>query len=165
VTPSTRGRFYPPLLQTAQSGATKLHVALFRRTSGRVGGRIVGNPVLLLNTVGRKSGKKRTTPLLYLPDGEEMVIVASNGGAARHPAWWLNLREMDEATVEVDGSEVRVRAEEVGGAEKGRLWARLVEAYPGYASYQKKTEREIPVVRLRPIEGPQFTTTERKERA
>jgi deazaflavin-dependent oxidoreductase (nitroreductase family) len=126
---------------------------------------MVGNPVLLLNTVGRKTGKGRTTPLLYLPDGDSTVIVASNGGAARHPAWWLNLREMDEATVEVDGREVRVRAEEVGGEEKRRLWTRLVEAYPGYASYQKKTEREIPVVRLRPVEGLEFTTSEREERA
>lgn len=146
-----RGRFYPPVVQAAQGLATKLHVALFRRTGGRVGGRLVGNPILLLNTTGRKSGKERTTPLLYLPDGEDMVIVASNGGAAKHPAWWLNLREMDEATVEIGRRQVRVRAEEVFGEEKERLWARLVEAYPGYAEYQRKTGREIPVARLRPV--------------
>jgi deazaflavin-dependent oxidoreductase (nitroreductase family) len=150
LTAGARGRFYPPVVQAAQRLATKLHVALFRRTEGRVGGRLVGNPILLLHTTGRRSGKPRTTPLLYLPDGENLVIVASNGGAAKHPAWWLNLRQMEEATVQVGERKVSVRAEEVSGEEKRRLWARLVEAYPGYASYQKKTEREIPVVVLRP---------------
>jgi deazaflavin-dependent oxidoreductase (nitroreductase family) len=145
-----RGRSYPPPVRAAKSWATKLHTALFGRTGGRVGGQLVGNPVLLLNTTGRKTGKGRTTPLLYLPDGEDMVIVASDGGAAKHPAWWLNLREMEEATVEVGDRRVRVRAEEVSGEEKRRLWARLVGAYPPYASYQEKTEREIPVVVLRP---------------
>lgn len=144
----SRGRFYPPLLQGVQRWATRLHVALFRRTNGGLGGRMVGSPVLLLNTVGRKSGRRRTTPLLYLRDGESMVIVASNGGAAEHPTWWLNLRAAGRAVVEVGPREEHVRAKEAKGEEKARLWGRLVEMYPPYESYQRRTDREIPVVVL-----------------
>jgi len=113
-----------------------------------------GAPVLLLNTTGRKSGKARTTPLLYLKEGEDYVIVASNGGASKHPAWYLNLRENPATTVEVEGRKERIRAEEASPGEKARLWPKLVEMYPPYASYQKKTDRGIPVVILHPLERP-----------
>ncbi len=108
---------------------------------------------LLLFTTGRKTGKKRTTPLLYLEDGENLVIVASNGGAPRHPAWWLNLEVDSEPQVRVEDRTLRVRAEEAKGEEKRRLWARLVEMYPAYEDYQRRTTREIPVVILRPQRG------------
>jgi F420H(2)-dependent quinone reductase len=136
------------LADKAQGLATRFHSSLYRKTEGRFGGQMFGAPVLLLNTVGRKSGKPRTTPLLYLADGDDYAIVASNGGAPKHPAWWLNLRERPEATVEVGGRKARVRAEEAGPEEKARLWPKLVEMYPSYADYQKKTKREIPVVVL-----------------
>lgn len=84
----TRGRPYNPAIATAQKWATKLHTAVFRATAGGVGGRIAGSPVLLLNTTGRKSCEWRTTPLLYLRDGDRYVLVASNGGTPKHPAWW-----------------------------------------------------------------------------
>jgi deazaflavin-dependent oxidoreductase (nitroreductase family) len=109
-----------------------------------------GSPVLLLETIGRKSGKKRTTPLLYLPDGRNTVIVASKGGAAKHPAWWLNLRANPETAVQVGPRTLEMRAEETTGEDRERLWRRLVAMYPGYADYQRRTDREIPVVRLRP---------------
>lgn len=146
----TRGRAYNPAIATVQKWATKLHTSVFRATAGRVGNRIAGGPVLLLNATGRKSGERRTTPLLYLRDGDRYVLVASNGGAPKHPAWWLNLRANPEATVEVDGRSVPVTAEEADPEEKARLWPMLVEMYPGYENYQKKTDREIPVVLLRP---------------
>lgn len=133
----------------AQRAATKLHSFVYRATNGRVGGRIVGGPVLLLTTTGRKSGRERTVPLLYLEDGEDMVIVGSNGGTATHPAWWLNLTTYPEATVEVGGRKVRVRAEEASSREKERLWPRLVKMYRGYEGYRRRTDREIPVVILR----------------
>ncbi len=146
-----RGRPYNRPIAAAQKSATKLHTALFRATDGRVGGRLLGSPVLLLVSTGRKTGRQRTTPLLYLPDGDRYVIVASNGGAAKHPVWWLNLEADPEATVEVGGRKVRVRAWEAEGEERARLWKGLVEMYPPYEGYQKKTDREIPVVLLEPI--------------
>ncbi len=124
---------------------------MYRVTNGKAGGRLAGGPVLLLTTTGRKSGRERTVPLLYLPDGENLVVVGSNGGTATHPAWWLNLRSNPEATVEVGGRKTRVRAEEAGPAEKERLWPSLVEMYGGYEGYRRRTDREIPVVILRPL--------------
>lgn len=148
-----RGRAYTPAIAAAQKWVTKLHVAAYRATEGKIGGRMMNSPVLLLLTTGRKSGKERTTPLLYLRDGVNYIMVASNGGTAGDPAWWLNLQRDPEAIVEVGGRTLRVRAEEVKGEEKRRLWTRLVEMYPLYESYQRRTDREIPVISLRPVEG------------
>ena len=146
------GRPYNAPIATAQKWATKLHTSLFRATDGKVGGRMLGSPVLLLVATGRKSGRRRTTPLLYLQDGGRYVIVASNGGAAKHPVWWLNLRANPDATVEVGGRKTRVRATEARGAEKARLWKELIRMYPSYENYQERTDREIPVVLLDPIQ-------------
>ena len=148
-----RGRAYTPAIAAAQKWVTKLHVAAYRATEGKIGGRLMSSPVLLLLTTGRKSGKERTTPLLFLRDGVNYIMVASNGGTAGDPAWWLNLQKDPEAIVEVGGRTLRVRAEEVKGEEKRRLWTRLVETYPLYESYQRRTDREIPVILLRPVEG------------
>jgi deazaflavin-dependent oxidoreductase (nitroreductase family) len=111
------------------------------------------SPILLLNTVGRKTGRKRTSPLLYVMDGEDFVIIASKGGAATHPAWYLNLRSNPEATVEIGDREVQVKAEVADPEDKARLWQKMVEMYPTYDDYQRKTEREIPLLVLRPVEG------------
>jgi deazaflavin-dependent oxidoreductase (nitroreductase family) len=132
-------------------GAKKLHSSIYRASDGRVWGKMFGGSVLLLNTTGRKSGQRRTTPLLYAMDGEDFVLMASNGGASYHPAWYLNLMANPEATVEIGDREVRVRAEEAPQEEKARLWQKMVEIYSGYDNYQRKTEREIPVVVLHPL--------------
>ena len=128
------------------------HAGVYRATGGKLFGRMGKSPILLLNTVGRKSGKKRTSPLLYAMDGEDFVIIASKGGASAHPAWYLNLMANPEATVEIEDREVRVRAEEADSEEKSRLWQKMVEKYPAYDAYQEKTEREIPLLVLRPVE-------------
>jgi deazaflavin-dependent oxidoreductase (nitroreductase family) len=128
----------------------KTHSSVYRRSDGRVWGTMFGGPVLLLNTTGRKSGQLRTNPLLYVKDGEDFVLIASNGGASSHPAWYLNLRANPEATVEVGERKVRVRAEEVEGEEKARLWQKMVEMYSSYDDYQEKTDREIPLLVLHP---------------
>ena len=128
------------------------HAGVYRATGGKLFGRMGKSPILLLNTVGRKSGKKRTSPLLYAMDGEDFVIIASKGGASAHPAWYLNLIANPEAMVEVGDREVRVRAEEADSEEKSRLWQKMVEMYPAYDAYQEKTEREIPLLVLRPVE-------------
>ena len=128
------------------------HAGVYRATGGKLFGRMGKSPILLLNTVGRKSGKKRTSPLLYVMDGEDFVIIASKGGASAHPAWYLNLMANPEATVEIEDREVRVRAEEAVSEDKTRLWQKMVEMYPAYDAYQEKTEREIPLLVLRPVE-------------
>jgi len=116
-----------------------------------LGGRLAGGPVLLLTTTGRKSGMERTTPLLYLYQDGALVVVASNGGTAAHPAWWLNLQANPVATVEIGSRMVRVRAEKASPEEKEWLWPKLVTMYGGYENYQRRTERDIPVIVLRPV--------------
>jgi F420H(2)-dependent quinone reductase len=129
----------------------RLHVPAYRLTRGRLGGRIGKAPVLLLHHVGRKSGRERVSPLLYLPDGEDLVVVASKGGSHKHPMWWLNLREMAETTVEVGGDRRRMSVREATPAERERLWPKVVEIWPDYASYQRRTERQIPLGILSPL--------------
>jgi deazaflavin-dependent oxidoreductase (nitroreductase family) len=136
------------LAMKLSSGA---HAGIYRATGGKLFGRMGKSPVLLLNTVGRKTGKRRATPLLYTPDGEDYVVIASQGGAPKHPAWYLNLKADPEATVEIGDREVRVRAEEVDLDEKARLWQKMVDMYPAYDDYQGRTEREIPLLILRPL--------------
>jgi deazaflavin-dependent oxidoreductase (nitroreductase family) len=128
------------------------HAGVYRATGGKLFGRMGKSPILLLNTVGRKTGRKRTSPLLYFMDGEDFVIIASKGGAATHPAWYLNLRANPEATVEIGDREVQVEAEVADPEDKARLWQKMVEMYPTYDDYQRKTEREIPLLVLRPVE-------------
>ena len=128
----------------------KIHRGLYRLSGGKIGGRLGGNAMLLLTTTGRKTGKSRTTPLLYLQDAENMVVVASNGGNARHPAWWFNIDAHASATVQVGKETKRVRAETANDEERGRLWPLLLEAYAGYQDYEDETERTIPLVILRP---------------
>jgi deazaflavin-dependent oxidoreductase (nitroreductase family) len=129
--------------------STKGHTAIFRLTGGRVGGRMVGGPILLLHHIGAKSGKDRISPLLYLADGERMVIVASKGGYTKHPGWFHNLKTNPDTTVEVPREgKVAVRAREASAAEREELWPRVVDLYGGYATYQRSTSREIPLVIL-----------------
>jgi deazaflavin-dependent oxidoreductase (nitroreductase family) len=127
---------------------TKLHVAAFRLTGGRLGGEIRGARVLLLHHRGRKSGQERVSPLLYLPDGERIVVIGSKGGSHTHPAWFLNLREMDETEVELPGERRHVSVRVAGDEERAELWPRVVEIWPDYANYQRRTDRQIPLVIL-----------------
>ena len=123
-------------------------VWLYRSSGGRVAGSMFGAPLLLLTTTGRRTGRPWTNPLMYQPDGDGYVIVASNGGSDRHPGWWLNLRRHPEATIQIRREVVPVTATRVSGAERDRLFALMVKAYKGYASYETKTTRKIPVIRL-----------------
>jgi deazaflavin-dependent oxidoreductase (nitroreductase family) len=137
-----------------------VHCVLYRISKGRIGGRLVNSPVLLLTTTGRRTGKQRTIPLLYLSDGPNVVLVASNGGAVKHPSWWVNLRATGEAWIQIKGARRRVKSEQASPAEKTRLWPQLTAMYPGYQRYQQITDRDIPVVILHPVdEGPQPART------
>ena len=128
---------------------TTAHVALYRATKGRLGGR-TGLPVLLLTTTGRKSGRRRTKPLGYVKEGDDFLLAASNGGNDFFPSWWLNLEANPVAEIQVRGQRLSVNARKASPEEKERLWPKFLEAYKGYANYEKKTSREIPVVILTP---------------
>lgn len=145
-----QARPYPPRVAFFQRLVTTFHTLVFRLSDGRIGGTVLGCPVLLLTTIGRRTGLPRTAPLLYLPDGQNVVIVASNGGAAKHPTWWLNLASRPRALVEIGASRTLMRAEEAGPAERARLWPLVVAIYPGYEQYQARTSRPIPVIVLAP---------------
>jgi deazaflavin-dependent oxidoreductase (nitroreductase family) len=132
---------------------SRLHVLLYKASGGRIGGRFKAAPVLLLTTTGRKTGKRRTTPLLYGEDAGRYVIVASVGGAPKHPAWYLNLSGNAEATIQCDGRKLAVHSETASPEERTRLWTLMTRLYPGYDAYQTKTSREIPVVVLTPSAG------------
>lgn len=126
----------------------KANLALYRATGGSVGGSHGGAPVLLLTTTGRRTGKERTTPLLYLTDDEALVVVASYGGAPKHPTWYLNLSANPEVRVQIRRNVERRRARTADAGERSRLWPKLLAMYGNYARYQQRTEREIPVVVL-----------------
>ncbi len=130
----------------------RLHRWAYRISAGRVGGRLLGVPVLLLTTTGRRTGRLHTTALTHLVEGRNVVVIASNGGAPNHPAWLLNLRARPEAEIQVGGQRRRVRAREANGAERERFWTRVVQAMPRYADYKARTSRRIPVVVLEPID-------------
>jgi deazaflavin-dependent oxidoreductase (nitroreductase family) len=108
--------------------------------------------VLLLDHVGRKTGRRRTTPLIYMEDGADLVIVAARAGADTTPTWWLNLKANPATTVLIGSQHRKVVARQATGEEKQRLWPRLVESYGDYAVYQKRTERDIPVIILGPAQ-------------
>lgn len=130
---------------------TVANVWLFRMTGGRLGARFPGGaPICLVTTRGRKSGVLRTVALLYLQDGERVVIVGSKGGMSHHPAWYLNLRADPRCEVEIGRTRVPMRARVAAPDERRALWPRLVAMYPDYADYQARTTREIPVVVCEP---------------
>ncbi len=128
-----------------------LHTKAYKASGGRIGHRVPGlPPMLLLEHTGAKSGTRRTIPLLYVEDGDDIVLVASKGGYPKHPAWFHNLRANPETTIQVGSGRRAVRARVATAAERERLWPVAVAAYSGYADYQRKAEREIPLVILEP---------------
>lgn len=126
------------------------HVFWYRLTGGRLGGRIGRAPVLLLTTIGRKTGKRRTTPLIYQRDGDAHVVVASNAGDDKPPIWWLNLQANPSAEIQVGPNTLAVRASKATLEEKQRYWPKLTAVYRTYDNYQKRTSREFDLVMLRP---------------
>ena len=129
---------------------TRLHAAIYRLTRGRVLGRVGGQPVLLLETAGRRTGQPRTTPVQYLAEGDTFVVVASNAGAARPPAWYLNLRANPHARVQVGGRTIDVRAQEAAAQERAELWQRLTAANRYLERAARKAGRDLPLMALIP---------------
>jgi deazaflavin-dependent oxidoreductase (nitroreductase family) len=127
------------------------HTALYRATGGRIGHRVPGAPpMLLLDHVGAKSGAKRTSPLVYVRDGNDLVLVASKGGYPKNPGWFYNLQANPDTEVQVGSEHRSVHARIVDPEERKRLWPMALKVYGGYADYQRRTEREIPLVILEP---------------
>jgi deazaflavin-dependent oxidoreductase (nitroreductase family) len=136
-----------PVLRQLMKG----HTTAYRLTGGLLGHRVPGAPPsLLLDHVGAKSGTVRTIPLSYLADGDDLVLVASKGGNPKHPAWFHNLRAHPDVTVQVGSKRRAVRARVATPEERARLWPQVVAMYGGYADYQRRTKREIPLVILEP---------------
>ncbi|HWE88172.1 MAG TPA: nitroreductase family deazaflavin-dependent oxidoreductase [Pseudonocardiaceae bacterium] len=126
----------------------KIAVSLYKVSGGSIGGKMRGAPVLLLTTSGRKTGNPYTNPLIYGKDGDRFVVIASYGGAPQHPGWWRNLLKTPKATVQVGKESFTVTASEATGEERDRLWTLMTGLYADYDAYQKKTDRQIPVVIL-----------------
>ena len=147
-------RFYTNM--STSIGATglrwtgKLNIPLYRLSGGRIGGSLAGSPVLLLTTTGRKSGQQRTAPVVYLADGERQVVIGSNAGHSKTPAWSLNLKANPEAEVEIGRKRRPVRARVAEGEERAELWRRINQQYSGFDDYEARTDREIAVFVLEP---------------
>ena len=128
---------------------TRAHCTLYRGTRGLIGGNLIGILMLLLTTTGRRSGQTRTLPLTYVPDRDDFLIVASNGGSEKPPAWWLNLSAMETAEIQVRGERFPVTWELVAAEERVEIWRKLQAAIPAYRMYRHRTFREIPILRLK----------------
>jgi len=123
-----------------------LHVALYRL----LGGRMVGRNILLLHTIGRRSGERRCAALYYARDGEDYLIVASNGGEDRYPGWWHNIRSAPWVTIQVGSERRECSAQEVAAGQAEALWPRLFAVYDGFRRYRRRTTRPLTMFRLRP---------------
>ena len=128
-----------------------VHVLIYRLTNGKVMGAFGANTILLLDMVGRKTGKKRTTPLMYFRDGNNYVISASAGGADTNPAWYYNLKSNPETIIQVKGDKIKVIAQEASPDKRKKLWTQLTSIAPQFKQYEKKTKRTIPMFILRPV--------------
>jgi deazaflavin-dependent oxidoreductase (nitroreductase family) len=120
----------------------------FRASHGRVGGNFAGAPLLLLHTVGARSGQRRINPVMYLADGDRYLVFASKAGADTNPGWYWNLRANPDTAIEVGDETIATRATELTGAERDEKYRIQSERYPGFAGYQQKTSRTIPVIAL-----------------
>ncbi|HUP16119.1 MAG TPA: nitroreductase family deazaflavin-dependent oxidoreductase [Acidimicrobiia bacterium] len=129
---------------------SRWHRRIYRLTRGLIGRRLVDNDMLILTTTGRRSGRPHEVPLLYLRDGESLVVIASYGGRPNYPDWYLNLVAQPEARVQVKERRQTVTARVATSEERKEWWPRIVDAYEGYSQYQSRTDRNIPVVFLDP---------------
>ncbi len=136
-----------PLLTRLMGG----HAKVYRATNGLVGYRLPGLPqMLLLDHVGAKSGKHRTSPLVFGRDGENIVLVASKGGYPKNPAWFHNLKANPDTAIQIGSRRLNVHAREATPQERERLWSLMVGVYSGYEGYRRRTDRQIPLIVLEP---------------
>ncbi|MFL5804926.1 MAG: nitroreductase family deazaflavin-dependent oxidoreductase [Roseiflexaceae bacterium] len=128
-----------------------IYIFLYRLTSGAIGGRMAGLKVLLLTTTGRKTGQARISPLGYFTQDGNFIIIASNGGADRNPAWYYNLKSNPQVTIQIGNKQLAAKAEVADAEKRKQLWAELVKMAPAYEKYAQGTKREIPLVIVQPV--------------
>jgi F420H(2)-dependent quinone reductase len=128
----------------------RVHIWVYRRTKGRLGARLLWFPAALLTTTGRKSGQPRTTPTLYLRDGERVILPASFGGRAENPTWYLNLKTNPLVHVQIRDERLQLSARDATESERAQYWPSLIEMYPPYRGYREATDRRIPLVVCEP---------------
>ena len=136
---------------------SRIHARVYRISGGHLLDRLAGMPVLLLTTTGRRAGKPRTATLTYFRDGGELVVIGSFGGSDLPPAWWLNLQRDPQASVLIGQKTFKVTARAATPEEQHRLWPLVTETHPGYARYQERTTRPIPIVLLTPLDADALT--------
>lgn len=157
ITPrGTHGWEPPRLLRPLMGAMNRMQVRLYRRFGKRM--RVQGRPVLLLTTRGAKTGKVRQTVLCWFPAGDtaasdtSWLVVASGAGSAKHPAWFVNMaRNPNRVSIEIGGRQIKVEPQSLQGEERAEAWQRVIALAPGYGAYEQKTDREIPVARLRAV--------------
>lgn len=139
------------LLKPLQKLIARSHVFVYRISGGKIGAWMNGSRVLLLTTTGRKTGASRTTPVAFIYKDDAYLVAAASGGSAQNPAWFLNLESTPEATIELEGRQIRVRAAIISGRERDQLYELFKATYPGFSMVERWTTRKIPVIRLQPI--------------
>lgn len=152
--PATNAKIKTNLKDGTAWVANRAHPAVIRLSHGKIGSKFGAAPILVLTTTGKQSGKARSVPLCYLTDGDRIVVIASYGGDDRSPAWFHNLQANPAVTVEIDGVTKPMTASVADPETKARLWPEAVAMYKGYEGYQKKTDRDIPLVILAPAPTP-----------
>jgi F420H(2)-dependent quinone reductase len=135
-----------PLATPLFKWGARANTWIYRRTNGKFGGTVKNAPVALVTTTGRKTGEPRVSPLLYLREGDRVILVASRNGSDKHPLWYLNLKANPDVTVEIKDEVLRLRAHEATGTERDEYWPKLVAMYPAFEDYKSWTDRVIPVV-------------------
>ena len=155
-----------PIVEMFVGPLLAVHQWLYEMTDGRIGASLGGRPMLLLRTVGRRTGQPRTSALLYVRNGKDYVVIASKGGAPSHPGWFHNLRANPDAEIQVGRERISVRARIAEGEERERLWARADDVNQGqYETYQSRTKREIPVLVLAPKRARRSATAKRSRKS
>jgi len=129
---------------------TALHVFFYRLSGGKFGGRMGAGNILLLDSIGRKSGKARTTPVMYIQEGTSYVVAASAGGGPVNPGWYHNLRTAGSTTIQVMGNKMTASVVEADPVRRDQLWAKIVAAMPQFKGYETRTTRKIPLLILTP---------------
>jgi deazaflavin-dependent oxidoreductase (nitroreductase family) len=137
--------------KTAVKFFSRLNVLLYRLTGGRVMGKLKGAPICLVTMTGRKSGRKITFPLMYNPDGDNVILIASFGGGPKNPVWYYNLMANPNVVIELGAKKQEMRATQATPEQKAALWPSIVANYPDFEVYQQKTSRDIPVIICSPV--------------
>ena len=140
-----------PLLKKAIRAVTALHIGIYRLSGGKLVNRVANLPLLLITTYGRKSGKPRTSPIVYIQEGQSYLVAASAGGMDWHPDWYLNMKHKPQAKIETGARAFEVCAEITEGEERTRLYEKFKAASDNFVKYEQSTSRVIPVVRLTPV--------------